>query len=176
MTRPRRAQIGLTILVVAFYLVVLSRNMNEGKRRSLLLSETPIAGDHVSIAIRVADVNLGTSELTTRVSLRLEGSLARDPVTPAVDLKLFLNDIWKPNGPGDDATGVNNYKAAYPWYINYWNISNRTDWNVTPTSTYGFSDCSCGSSMPSPTTFASEDEFTEIEIRPARPASAAHTV
>jgi hypothetical protein len=93
MTRPRRAQIGLTILVVAFYLVVLSRNMNEGKRRSLLLSETPIAGDHVSIAIRVADVNLGTSELTTRVSLRLEGSLARDPVTPAVDLKLFLNDI-----------------------------------------------------------------------------------
>src|SRR5437016_4408447 len=26
--------------------------------------------------------------------------------------KLFLNDIWKPNGPGDDATGVNNYRTA----------------------------------------------------------------
>ncbi len=46
--------------------------------------------------------------------------------------KLFLNDIWKPNGPGDDATGVNNYRTAYPWWINYWNISNRTDYNVTP--------------------------------------------
>ncbi|MBI4904747.1 MAG: TonB-dependent receptor [Acidobacteria bacterium] len=46
--------------------------------------------------------------------------------------KLFLNDIWKPNGPGDDATGVNNFRTAYPWYLDYWNISNRTDWVVTP--------------------------------------------
>jgi len=93
MTRSRRVQIGLTILVVAFYLAVLYRNLNESERRSLLLSETPIAGDYVSISIRVADVNLGTSELTARISFRLEGSLARDPVTPSVDLKLFLNDI-----------------------------------------------------------------------------------
>jgi len=93
MTRSRRVQIGLTILVVAVYLAVLYRNLNESERRSLLLSETPIAGDYVSISIRVADVNLGTSELTARLSFRLEGSLARDPVTPAVDLKLFLNDI-----------------------------------------------------------------------------------
>src|SRR5258707_8525844 len=93
MTRPRRVQIGLTILVVAFYLAVLYRNLNESERRSLLLSETPIAGYYMSISIRVADVNLGTSELTARISFRLEGSLARDPVTPAVDLKLFLNDI-----------------------------------------------------------------------------------
>ncbi|MBI1792449.1 MAG: carboxypeptidase regulatory-like domain-containing protein [Acidobacteria bacterium] len=46
--------------------------------------------------------------------------------------RLFLNDIWRPNGPGDDSTGVNNFRTAYPWYINYWNISNRTDWNLTP--------------------------------------------
>src|SRR5258707_7931535 len=89
MTRPRRVQIGLTILVVAFYLAVLYRNLNESERRSLLLSETPIAGDYMSISIRVADVNLGTSELTARISFRLEGSLARDPVTPSVDLKLM---------------------------------------------------------------------------------------
>lgn len=47
----------------------------------------------MSLSIRVADVNLGTSELAARISFRLQGSLARDPVTPAVDLKLFLNDI-----------------------------------------------------------------------------------
>jgi hypothetical protein len=93
MTRPRRLQIGLTILVVAFYLAVLSRNLNESERRSLLLSEPPIVGDHVSISIRVTAVNQGSSELTARISFRLEGSMAKDPVTPAVDLKLFLNDI-----------------------------------------------------------------------------------
>lgn len=46
--------------------------------------------------------------------------------------RLFLNDIWKPNNPGDDATGVNNYRTGYAWYLNYWNASNRTDWNITP--------------------------------------------
>jgi hypothetical protein len=46
--------------------------------------------------------------------------------------KLFLTDIWSPNNPGDDATGVNNYRTGYAWYINYWNFSNRTDWIITP--------------------------------------------
>lgn len=45
--------------------------------------------------------------------------------------RLFLNDIWKPNNPGDDSTGVNNYRTAYPWFLDYWNFSNRTDWNIT---------------------------------------------
>ncbi|MFN7925928.1 MAG: TonB-dependent receptor [Bryobacteraceae bacterium] len=46
--------------------------------------------------------------------------------------RLFMNDIWKPNNPGDDLTGVNNYRTGYAWYLNYWNFSNRTDWNITP--------------------------------------------
>jgi hypothetical protein len=46
--------------------------------------------------------------------------------------RLFLNDIWKPNNPGDDLTGVNNYRTGYAWFLNYWNLSNRTDWNITP--------------------------------------------
>ncbi len=45
--------------------------------------------------------------------------------------RLFLNDIWKPNGPGDDLTAVNNFRTGYPWYLDYWNLSNRTDWNIT---------------------------------------------
>ncbi len=44
--------------------------------------------------------------------------------------RLFLGDIWKPNGPGDDLTGVNNYRTGYAWFLNYWNFSNRTDWNI----------------------------------------------
>ncbi len=42
----------------------------------------------------------------------------------------IMRDIWGPNGAGDDITGVNNYKQSYFWYLNNWNFSNRTDWNL----------------------------------------------
>lgn len=42
----------------------------------------------------------------------------------------FQQDIWLPNGLGDNVTRVNNYKQAYFWYIYDWNFSNRTDWNI----------------------------------------------
>ncbi|MBI1898283.1 MAG: TonB-dependent receptor [Acidobacteria bacterium] len=42
----------------------------------------------------------------------------------------FLQDIWKPNHPGDDQTGVNNYKITYTWFLDYWNLSNRSDWYI----------------------------------------------
>jgi hypothetical protein len=45
--------------------------------------------------------------------------------------KLFMADIWKPNNPGDDLTGINNYRTGYAWFLNYWNFSNRSDWNIT---------------------------------------------
>ncbi|MBK9170725.1 MAG: TonB-dependent receptor [Bryobacterales bacterium] len=45
--------------------------------------------------------------------------------------RAFLNDIWRPNNPGDDLTGVNNFRTGYPWFLDYWNFSNRTDWNIT---------------------------------------------
>ncbi|MCC6861759.1 MAG: TonB-dependent receptor [Bryobacterales bacterium] len=43
----------------------------------------------------------------------------------------FVQDIWKPNNPGDDITGVNNFKESYTWFTDYWNFSNRMDYNVT---------------------------------------------
>ncbi len=42
----------------------------------------------------------------------------------------ILNDLWKPNNPGDDLTGINNVKASYPWWLKYWNISTRGDYNI----------------------------------------------
>jgi hypothetical protein len=42
----------------------------------------------------------------------------------------FMKEIWKPNNPGDDITGVNNYKFTGPLGINYWNLTSRTDFNV----------------------------------------------
>ncbi len=43
----------------------------------------------------------------------------------------ILNDLWKPTGPGDDVTGINNVKVSYPWWLKYWNISNRVDYNIS---------------------------------------------
>jgi hypothetical protein len=45
--------------------------------------------------------------------------------------KRIMQDIWGPNGAGDDATGVNNYKVGYSWPQKYWNFSERVDWNIS---------------------------------------------
>lgn len=92
----KRWQIGLSVLVMAIYGVVLFHNLNESKRRSLELKEIPITGDHISISLSVVAVNPRSSDMMARMSFRLEGSIAKDPVTPAVDLTLFLNDIRGP--------------------------------------------------------------------------------
>ncbi|MCL4854441.1 MAG: carboxypeptidase regulatory-like domain-containing protein, partial [Bryobacteraceae bacterium] len=42
----------------------------------------------------------------------------------------ILNDIWKPNSAGDDLTGINNSRVSYAWWLKYWNISNRVDYNI----------------------------------------------
>ena len=42
----------------------------------------------------------------------------------------IVNDLWKPNNAGDDITGVNNFKNAYAWWLKYWNISTRADYNI----------------------------------------------
>jgi hypothetical protein len=49
-----------------------------------------------------------------------------DPTTQRV-----LKDLWLPNGPGDDLTGVNNFKKGFPRYHRYWNFSDRADWNAS---------------------------------------------
>jgi hypothetical protein len=84
------------VLVMAVYVAVLFHNLNESNRRSLELKEIPIVGDHISISFLVVGVDPRSSDLTARLSFSLEGSIAQDPVTPAVDLTLFLNNIRGP--------------------------------------------------------------------------------
>jgi hypothetical protein len=43
----------------------------------------------------------------------------------------ILQDLWLPNNPGEDITGVKNYRAGYFTFGEYWNFSNRTDWAVS---------------------------------------------
>jgi len=44
--------------------------------------------------------------------------------------KRLMGDLWAPNNPGDDLSGLNNFKKAYPWWENYWNFSDRVDYNI----------------------------------------------
>ncbi|MDP2999118.1 MAG: carboxypeptidase-like regulatory domain-containing protein [Bryobacterales bacterium] len=41
-----------------------------------------------------------------------------------------LKDVWQPNRPGDDITGVNNFRMTMPNTFRYWNLSNRTDYVI----------------------------------------------
>lgn len=43
----------------------------------------------------------------------------------------IINNLWKPNNPGDDLTGINNFRVTYAWWLKYWNISNRVDYNIS---------------------------------------------
>ncbi|MCW5979342.1 MAG: TonB-dependent receptor [Bryobacteraceae bacterium] len=43
----------------------------------------------------------------------------------------FMQDIWKPNNPGDDLAGTNNFKIGYSWPQKYMNFSERVDYNIT---------------------------------------------
>jgi hypothetical protein len=42
----------------------------------------------------------------------------------------LLQNLWNPNSPGDDLTGLNNFKADWYLYYRYWNLTNRVDWQI----------------------------------------------
>jgi Domain of unknown function (DUF4436) len=92
----KRWQIAFGLLALAFYCAVFAHNLNESDRRSIDVKEVSSARDHVAVSMRVVGASPRTSDITARLSFRLQGSIARDPVTPAVDLTLFLNDIRGP--------------------------------------------------------------------------------
>ena len=42
-----------------------------------------------------------------------------------------LDKTWEPNNPGDNASGANNFRLVFPITFDYWNLTNRTDYNVS---------------------------------------------
>jgi hypothetical protein len=91
--RPRRFWIFLITLVLTIYVAVVLRGLTESTRRSLLLQDETDKADRVFISIVVTNANPSTRELTAQLGFRLAGSVAKDDVTPAVDLKLLINNI-----------------------------------------------------------------------------------
>jgi Domain of unknown function (DUF4436) len=83
----------LVLSILVLYCVILLRNLDEGKRRSLQLRDDTDATDHVAMSVLVTGVNPATQELTAQIGLRPQGALAQDEVTPAVDLRLLTNNV-----------------------------------------------------------------------------------
>jgi hypothetical protein len=92
-SKPRRFWILIILLILAIYSVVVFRGLTESARRSLLLRDESEAADRVSISIVTTNANPATRELTAQVSFRLSGNIAKDEVTPAVDLHLLINNF-----------------------------------------------------------------------------------
>ncbi len=94
--RKKMGRFGKLLLIsilVLVYCAVLLRGLNESRRRSLRLRDDTDAADHVAISVLVTAVNPSTQELTAQISLRPQGNIAQDEVTPAVDLKLLTNNV-----------------------------------------------------------------------------------
>src|SRR5579864_1975788 len=54
--------------------------------------------------------------------------ISQNRISPAA--KLLMADLWAPNNPGDDLSGLNNFKKAYSWWEKYYNFSDRVDYNL----------------------------------------------
>jgi len=91
-----KGKIVFVLSIMVIYSVTLMHNVNESERRSLHLNEELPTGSYIELSFQVIAVDLAKSEITTRVSLRLSGNLAKDPVTPSEDLKFFVNGILGP--------------------------------------------------------------------------------
>jgi len=91
--KHRRFWILIFLLVLAIYAGVVLRGLTETTRRSLLLRDDTESAERVSISIVTTNANPATHELTAQVSFRLAGKIAKDEVTPAVDLHLLINNF-----------------------------------------------------------------------------------
>jgi hypothetical protein len=91
-----KGKIAFVFSIAVFYAATLIHNVNESQRRSLQLKEAPTTGNCVDVSFQVIAANPASSEMTTRVSIRLYGDVAKDPVTPSEDLKFYVNGILGP--------------------------------------------------------------------------------
>jgi Domain of unknown function (DUF4436) len=91
--RPKSFWIVIIIFALAIYVCVVLLGLTESTRRSLLLRDETDAADRVFISIVVTNASPSAQELTAQLGFRLAGEIAKDDVTPAVDLKLLINDV-----------------------------------------------------------------------------------
>jgi len=111
----RRGRVLLVFFLLVVYLAMLARGFTESSRRSLQLRDETPSADRILVSVIVTNVNPARQELTAQLRFRLSGEIAHDEVTPAVDLKLLINNIGGqqefdfPNG-----RRMNRIEASFP--------------------------------------------------------------
>ena len=83
----------IILFVLVLYVDVLLHGLTESTRRSLQLQDQTDTADHVFISIAVTNATPATQALTAQLAFRVAGSIAKDDITPAVDLKLLINNF-----------------------------------------------------------------------------------
>jgi hypothetical protein len=91
--KPTGLKIAFIFAIIALYVAVLVRASTESTRRSLRLRDESSAPDRVTVSVAVTNVNPATQELTARFGFRLAGNIAHDEITPAVNMKLLINNV-----------------------------------------------------------------------------------
>ena len=93
MTRKNAKRILVVLCILGVYIAVLVMGITEKSRRSLQVNDETAASDHVRVSVLVTSFNPVGHELTAQLGFRLAGSIGTDEVTPAVDLKLLINNV-----------------------------------------------------------------------------------
>jgi Domain of unknown function (DUF4436) len=91
--RPTRLRVATVLCIIVVYAAVLVWGTTESTRRSMQLRDETSAQDRVIVSVLVTGVNPVAQEFTAQLRFRLVGNIARDEVTPAVDLKLLANNF-----------------------------------------------------------------------------------
>src|ERR1700751_3757185 len=90
------SRVLFVILVLAMYAGSLVYAYSERERRSLHLQEDVRDKDQVHLMVRIVQANPAASEITARLSFLLSGKIAKDAVTPVVDVRVILNSARGP--------------------------------------------------------------------------------
>jgi uncharacterized protein DUF4436 len=90
--------VGIVIAIVAFlilviaYVTVLRGYSREGESRSFKVEDTQNADeDFIDVDVKVISVDPVKGDLTARITFEPQGELAKDEVSPAEDITLFIN-------------------------------------------------------------------------------------
>jgi hypothetical protein len=83
----------IVLCILAVYIATLVMGITEKSRRSLYLESENASPNHVRVSVLVTNVNPVGHELTAQLAFRVAGNIASDAVTPAVDLKLLVNNV-----------------------------------------------------------------------------------
>ena len=103
-------------------------------RKALALREGQLGASHSDSFNRNGGLRAIFDPLTTDPDGNNRTQFANNNI-PASRLdetsQRVLAKTWAPNNDGDNASGANNFRLTFPITYAYWNLTNRTDYNVS---------------------------------------------